>query len=165
MITQEKSQRLLQLVEAYRAAAVDESWKGSGSPLDIQMCEQDLANAKNDLDAFIASITANRDTIHLPQNMRQARAMLAVASMFLQEHGPKKPRSERALPPDPDDQNDARAGWAGQVLDRFQIITGADSSDALSDLLADLMHWCDRNNQGFDTELQRARGHYEEETK
>jgi len=91
MITHEKSQRLLQLITNYCAAAIDDSWKGSQPPSDAATIEQDLAHTKNELDAFISSITANRDTIHLPQDVRQARAMLAVASMFLQEHEPKKP--------------------------------------------------------------------------
>jgi len=98
MITYEKSQRLSQLIAAYCAAAVAESWKGAGYPDDMVVLEQELAAAKNELDVFVASITANRDTIHLPQNVRQARAMLAVASMYLQEHEPK-PENKDDNPP------------------------------------------------------------------
>ena len=36
--------------------------------------------------------------------------------------------------------------------------------DAVSDLLADLMHWCDRFGQEFHEELRRALYHYAEET-
>ena len=33
-----------------------------------------------------------------------------------------------------------------------------------ADLLGDLMHWCDRNSFEFETELSRARHHYQAET-
>jgi len=42
--------------------------------------------------------------------------------------------------------------------------TGTDLEDALADLLADLMHWADRNSHDFDAALERARWHYEAET-
>ena len=60
--------------------------------------------------------------------------------------------------------NDSRAAWAGQAIRQFAITTGTDEEDALSDLLADLMHWCDRRQVPFDRELARARDHYEAET-
>lgn len=68
------------------------------------------------------------------------------------------------LPPDPEDMNDDRAEWAAAALRQFQCTTGTDDVDALPDLLCDLMHWCDRNNCEFETELGRARMHYEAET-
>lgn len=68
------------------------------------------------------------------------------------------------LLPDPEGQNDARAGWAHQAIQTFEIATSCDRCDTLGDLLANLMHWCDRNEQDFETELERARGHYEAET-
>ena len=40
----------------------------------------------------------------------------------------------------------------------------ADLEDSLGDLLCDILHWCDRNNFDFDHALDRARGHYKEET-
>ena len=67
------------------------------------------------------------------------------------------------LPPDPDNMNDARADWAGAALSAFMQETGTDEEDALGDLLADLMHWADRNGYEFDAALDRARGHYEAE--
>jgi hypothetical protein len=70
----------------------------------------------------------------------------------------------RKLPPDPDTMNDSRAGWAEAALSTFMRETGTDEEDALGDLLADLMHWCDRNNYDFDAALYRAQGHYEAET-
>jgi hypothetical protein len=68
------------------------------------------------------------------------------------------------LPPDPEDMNDARAEWAGEVLQHFQCRTGTDFEDALPDLLCDFMHWADRHGIDFDLTLDRARYHYRCET-
>jgi hypothetical protein len=70
------------------------------------------------------------------------------------------------LPPDPDGENDRRADWAEAAIVRFCDATGTDLAlaDAVCDLVADLMHWCDRNGQEFDRELARARYHYDAET-
>ena len=74
------------------------------------------------------------------------------------------PNSQRQLPHDPDSMNNDRASWAGAAIEAFIVETGTDEEDALSDLLADLMHWCDRNNYDMDAALERSRGHYEAET-
>jgi hypothetical protein len=68
------------------------------------------------------------------------------------------------LPPDPEGMNDNRAAWAGEALVVFMLATGADPEDAVSDLIADLGHWCDRHDISFEEELRRARFHYEAET-
>ena len=68
------------------------------------------------------------------------------------------------LPPDPEGQNDDRAEWAAASLRHFQCTTGTEYEDAPSDLIGDLMHWCDRNGMDFERELNRARRHYQEET-
>lgn len=70
------------------------------------------------------------------------------------------------LPHDVDGRNDERAGWAEGAITTLQQTTGADRCDALSDLLANLFHWCDRQSVpvDFNRELERARGHYEAET-
>jgi hypothetical protein len=68
------------------------------------------------------------------------------------------------VPPDPEAMNDKRAQWAGSALRGFRRNTGTGLEDAVSDLLADLMHWCDRNGQDFEHELRRAQLHYEAET-
>lgn len=68
------------------------------------------------------------------------------------------------LPPDPEGMNNSRARWADSVLEMFQWQTGTDFEDALSDLLADFMHWCDRSGQNFEKELRRAQTHYKAET-
>ena len=70
----------------------------------------------------------------------------------------------RQLPPDPEGMNDRRAEWAGRAIASFCSATGTDEEDAACDLLADLMHWCDRNGEDFGHELARARDHYEAET-
>jgi hypothetical protein len=79
--------------------------------------------------------------------------------------GPLKDfRTDRPLPPDPEGMNDRRAGWAGSAIACFRDATGTDLGDAVCDLLADLMHWCDRNGQHFGHELERAKDHYHAET-
>ena len=60
-------------------------------------------------------------------------------------------------------QNDQRAKWAGRAVDVFMETTGTDQEDAVSDLLCDIMHYCDRNATDFLSEVARARGHYEYE--
>ena len=73
----------------------------------------------------------------------------------------------KPLPPDTDGQNDDRAKWAQHGLRAFQQLVQTDDEDAISDLLADLMHLCDRSDDGspsFEDELARARDHYESET-
>jgi hypothetical protein len=76
----------------------------------------------------------------------------------------RRPVMTPKLPPDPDNMNDARAAWARNALATFIQDTGTDQEDALGDLLADLMHWCDRDNYDFGAALERARGHYDAET-
>jgi hypothetical protein len=68
------------------------------------------------------------------------------------------------LPPDPEGQNDARAEWAEIAIANFEMATNTDREDALGDLLCNLMHWADRNEQDFNAMLERARTHYEVET-
>jgi hypothetical protein len=61
------------------------------------------------------------------------------------------------LPPDPEEMNNNRAAFAGAALRHFRCITGTDYDTALTDLLADLMHWCDGTQA-------TARMHYAAET-
>lgn len=68
------------------------------------------------------------------------------------------------LPPDPDGQNDDRGEWAEMAIKAFRDQTGCDLEDAISDLLADIGHWCDRNGMNFQDELSRASMHYGAET-
>lgn len=71
---------------------------------------------------------------------------------------------DQPLPLDGECLNTDRALWAAIALEAFRKETGADLDDAVSDLLADLMHWCDRFGRKFETELRRALSHYDEET-
>jgi hypothetical protein len=71
---------------------------------------------------------------------------------------------EKHLPPDPDGMNGDRSSWADISLRAFRKATRCDREDALGDLLADMMHWSDRNQSDFDTALVRARMHYDAET-
>lgn len=66
--------------------------------------------------------------------------------------------------PDPEHMNANRSGFASAAVEHFQEQTGTDDEDAVADLLADLMHFCDRDGYDFDAELARARMHYTEET-
>ena len=75
-----------------------------------------------------------------------------------------KDEFQKQLPPDPEGMNDQRSAWADIAIRAFQTATGSDDEDALGDLLADLMHWPDRNNYDFAAALTRGRGHYEAET-
>lgn len=73
------------------------------------------------------------------------------------------------VPPDPEGFNEQRAEWAGLALSTFQRVTGTDPESALPDLLADIMHWCDRNTgrddqPSFSDALSMALSHYEAET-
>jgi hypothetical protein len=70
----------------------------------------------------------------------------------------------KPLSPNPKLLNVRRACWAAAAIEAYQWQTGADTRDAVSDLLTDLMHWCDQFGQAFPEELHRARGHYAVET-
>jgi hypothetical protein len=60
--------------------------------------------------------------------------------------------------------NGERAQYADNAITAFQLTTRTDIQDAVSDLLADLMHWCDRHGMEFEDELNRGRMHYLAET-
>lgn len=64
--------------------------------------------------------------------------------------------TEKKLPPDPEEMNDKRAGWGGQVVEYFMSLTGCDQEDAVCDLIPNLHHWCDRNGLDFNNELRRG---------
>lgn len=56
-----------------------------------------------------------------------------------------------AVPFDVDSEgmNSKRADWAGTALAAFQDVTGTDDGDAISDLVADLCHLCDREGATY----------------
>ena len=91
------------------------------------------------------------------------RVMVQLDEALPERTAPTKKKAKQQ-PPDPENMNDGRAEWAAAALRHFQCTTGSEYDDGLSDLLGDLMHWCDRSGIDFDAELSRARMHYEAET-
>ena len=76
-------------------------------------------------------------------------------------------RKKNTLPPDPETMNEQRADAAGRSLDLFTRTFGEEDGGGeqnLSDLLADLAHYCDRNELHFAYCLQTAKMHYDAET-
>lgn len=72
------------------------------------------------------------------------------------------------LPPDPDQSNDSRAAFADSALKSFALSAGMqlaiEGREAVSDLLTDLMHWCDRNDVSFKDAYENGLASYEAET-
>jgi DNA mismatch endonuclease (patch repair protein) len=80
------------------------------------------------------------------------------------------------VPPDPESMNNNRADWARDILDHFEQYGERVSVDLstqqqrevtlqnLSDLIADLGHFCDRNGLWMHEAIQIASKHYGEET-
>lgn len=68
------------------------------------------------------------------------------------------------LSPDPQRLNLRRARRAAAALAAYRRRTGADPQDAVSDLLTDLLHWCEHFGPAFSEALDRARSHYAAET-
>lgn len=68
------------------------------------------------------------------------------------------------LPPDPEKQNDQRSAQAQLAIDAYAQASGSEPEHVLSDLLASLAHWCDRNCVHMDAILDAAAFHYREET-
>ena len=59
--------------------------------------------------------------------------------------------------------NTDRANRAFYAIAHRIHATGADTDDAVTDLLADLMHFCNQCGIDFDDQLSRATDHYAEE--
>jgi hypothetical protein len=80
------------------------------------------------------------------------------------------------VPPDPEFMNNKRADWARDVLGYFEQygesphpdLTTEEQRDMakqnLSDLIADIGHYCDRNELRMDEVIRIASDHYAEET-
>jgi len=93
--------------------------------------------------------------------------ILAVLNTF-EDKAAKVKWTRCKIPGDPEKKNTDRAIWAGIAVAHFQDQTGTDDQDALSDMLCDLLHLCDRRAKepgfDFDKELARAKMHYQAET-
>lgn len=109
----------------------------------------------------------------LPVEVDRFKTAQDIAELRRLKSNRARKKSTKALPPDPENQNDDRAEWAEAAIKAFIKVTRTDRGDALADLLCDLMHWADRNDeeatgneemQDFDQALARARMHYTEET-
>lgn len=77
----------------------------------------------------------------------------------------------RITPPDPEGMNKDRAEWARVAVQAFATQTGLDTdaaadgiATAITDLLADLGHLCDREGLSLPAIWQTAAMHYNEET-
>lgn len=68
------------------------------------------------------------------------------------------------LPPDPENQNDQRSAQAQAAIDAYAQASGSEPEHVLSDLLASLAHWADRNSYDMNVALDAAAFHYREET-
>jgi hypothetical protein len=115
------------------------------------------------LDLAIGYVEQARDLISRPRlpTATECRSLEITADQLRALRA--KTRAQ-PLPPDPEGMNDRRAAWAGQAIAAFIAATGTDQEDAVCDLLADLMHWCDRHGQDFGHEQARAQDHYDAET-
>jgi hypothetical protein len=76
---------------------------------------------------------------------------------------------KRRLPHDVDGMNGRRAERAAKAVaafraevscDTHEFLVRAEYEDSLGNLLADLMHWADRNDFNFKAALDRAQWHY-----
>lgn len=126
-------------------------------------------------DRFTSSLRQERDWLAGQGGWldRETRAVVEVSApgrepLFIDPQGYAYPRyvgmRSPRLPPDPEGMNDRRAAWAERAVAAFIEETGTDRGDAVTDLLCDLMHWCDRNDREFSAALTRAGRHYSEET-
>jgi hypothetical protein len=78
----------------------------------------------------------------------------------------KARRRKRRLPPDPYGENDKQAARARKLVDVYGGIGNDELETQVQDMLADLMHLCDREPRlgDFEEQLDSAFRHYEDET-
>jgi hypothetical protein len=73
--------------------------------------------------------------------------------------------TESTLKPDPESMKRHHAECAAAAIRHFMRDTGTNWGDAVSELLCDLMHFCNREDDfDFNRELDRARTYYEVDT-
>lgn len=72
---------------------------------------------------------------------------------------------QRKLPPDPEGLNDVRSETGRKALYAFCKATSTDIEDAVADLIANIMHACDRHSElgDFVTCFARSERQYLEE--
>lgn len=75
-----------------------------------------------------------------------------------------QPQAVRPRPATSARTNLHRAILGGAALGAFQNLSSSHSDDALTDLLTNLMHYCDLTKESFDKRLAMARKHYNAET-
>jgi hypothetical protein len=119
--------------------------------------EGKLIRVDDNIDNDIWSVRESPDLRIINERIHQKEVSNTIAN-----DDAEKPPIE--LPPDPERKNDARSRWAAKAIAAFIAETATDLEDSLGDLLADLMHWCDRNNFDFDAALDRGHYHYAAET-
>lgn len=65
----------------------------------------------------------------------------------------------------PEGMNEQRSQRAHEaILTYDDVDTDEDPATVLTDLLSDLMHWCNRHDVDFDDVLRRSKDHYWAET-
>jgi len=72
-----------------------------------------------------------------------------------------------SLPPDPDGENDKRAGFAAGAVAHFAALVrqrDEETATTVQDLLCDIRHFCDRQGIDFAEVLESSAYHYEIET-
>lgn len=75
-------------------------------------------------------------------------------------------QKELRLPPDTDGFNDQRADFARTIVVVYRALTHSGQEEAVTDILNNLMHLCDRDPGfgNFEKELARAVQNYDWET-
>jgi hypothetical protein len=57
-------------------------------------------------------------------------------------------------------RNEDRADQVNDVLESYHRLSGNDPNDQVTDLLADVLHWCNVRNVSFPSMLKTAFMHY-----
>lgn len=122
-----------------------------------------LEELKITIEGAVALFDAEPDEDH-PDPVDDAIELVREAEELLPEVIKSVVVIPEAGPHDPDGENENRATWARDAIDRFIDRTGTDKEDALCDLLCDLQHYADQYGYDFARELRRACDHFVAET-
>ncbi|KLE32396.1 hypothetical protein AAW00_13220 [Aurantiacibacter luteus] len=109
---------------------------------------------------------ANRFQNACPAVPREGKAKLISTSGVPRSSAAQRNEGRLIVPPDPEGLNDQWATFSLEATRAFQRCSRTDRGAALGDLLAALMHLCDRDPRygDFDAELALAHWHYQEST-